>query len=85
VSLPDLRGTSVGDAQQILSGLGLTSTVRNQVDDSVPAGTVLGTDPAADSAVPAGSSVVLVVAVAPATSNPPQPSKSPSPTPTSNG
>lgn len=85
VTLPDLRGTSVADAQRVLSGLGLASTVRNQVDDSLPAGSVVRTEPGAGSAVPPGSTVVLVVAVAPATSNVPSPSRSPSPSPTTNG
>jgi hypothetical protein len=86
VSLPDLRGVAAGDAQQTLVNAGLTPVVRNQVDDSVPVGVVIGTDPPAGSQVPVGSTVTLLVAVAPPTSaapSPPKPSKSPSPTPSS--
>jgi hypothetical protein len=79
VSLPDLRGTSLSDAQQVLTGLGLVPAVSNQVDGSVPAGSVVGTDPPANSTVAVGSKVTLLVAVPPAPSPTP-----PSPTPTAN-
>jgi serine/threonine-protein kinase len=68
----------------VLSGLGLVPAVSNQVDGSVPAGTVVGTNPAADSVVPVGSKVTLLVAVPPAPSPTPSdgPSADASPTPT---
>lgn len=78
VTLPELRGTSLGDAQTVLTGLGLVPAVRNQVDGSVPPGFVIGTDPPANSTVPAGGTVTLIVAVAPSPS--PTPSDPPSPT-----
>jgi hypothetical protein len=74
VTLPDLRGVAVADAQSTLNQLGLNATIVDQPNSTVPAGTVIAMDPAAGGTVPLGTTVTLTVAVAP--------SPSPSPTPT---
>uniref|UniRef100_UPI0024551580 PASTA domain-containing protein n=1 Tax=Nocardia cyriacigeorgica TaxID=135487 RepID=UPI0024551580 len=62
VTLPDLRGKTTEEAQQMLTDLGITvSGNRPQFDRSVAAGDVVGTDPAAGTTVESGSSVVLLV------------------------
>lgn len=73
VAVPGLRGASVNDAQQILQARGLNSTVVTRVSDQ-PAGTVVDTDPPADTLVPAGTEVTLFVATPPPSSVVPGPS-----------
>jgi len=70
VVVPSLRGVSLTDAQQILQSQGLTWTVSTQVSSDFPAGTVISSNPAADSRVPAGTAVNLVVATAPPSPSP---------------
>jgi beta-lactam-binding protein with PASTA domain len=72
VLLPTLRGLTLADAEQALSSMGLTYKVANRVDDTLPPGTVSGTDPEANTQVPAGSQVTLFVATAPPSSAPPE-------------
>jgi membrane peptidoglycan carboxypeptidase len=45
VSIPDVRGMSVSDAQSALSKAGFNPIVGGAVDSSLPKGTVTGTDP----------------------------------------
>ncbi len=63
VNVPDIGGKSVGDATAAIQGSGLTARVTYDVDQSIPAGTVLQQDPAASSQGHKGSPVTLVVAV----------------------
>ncbi len=81
VPVPPLANVAVSDALPILQGQGLVPKVVTDVNDSVPAGTVIGTDPPAGTQVPVGSTVTVHVAT-----NSPSPSPSPSsPDPSDNG
>ncbi|HEX6500984.1 MAG TPA: PASTA domain-containing protein [Micromonosporaceae bacterium] len=80
VVIPPLVGVPVDDAAALLDQAGLRYRIQRRVDGSVPAGTVLATNPAAGAEVPVGSQVTLVVASAPAP--PPSPTTvSPAPRP----
>ncbi|WP_256671682.1 Stk1 family PASTA domain-containing Ser/Thr kinase [Nocardia cyriacigeorgica] len=62
VQLPDLRGKTTAEAEQMLTDLGITvGEHRPQFDRGVAAGQVVGTDPEAGTTVDAGTSVVLLV------------------------
>ena len=61
LEVPNLTGSYVGDAEDILSKLGLDHIVRTQEDDSVEADRVIKTDPPAGQQVEQGSQVVLYV------------------------
>ncbi len=74
VAMPSLRGVAADEAQQVLSGLGFVVQVQQTPDNTLPPGTVLGTQPDAGAQVPVGGTVILIVAVAPS----PAPSLSPS-------
>jgi serine/threonine-protein kinase len=63
VNVPDVGGKSVGDAMAAIQGSGLSARVTYDVDQTIPAGTVLQQDPAASSQAHKGSPVTLVVAV----------------------
>ena len=78
VAVPDLTGLSQTDAQTALDGAGLLlgSPVTTEASTTVPSGSVIRQDPVADTKVPKGSSVTIVVS-----SGTPTPSPSPSPTP----
>ncbi len=77
VTVPSLRGVALTDAEQILQSQGLDWKVVTRVSDAFPAGTVIETDPAANSRVPAGTDVTLFVATPPPSSPAPS-SASPS-------
>jgi hypothetical protein len=82
VPVPVLTNVPVSDALPILQGQGLVPKVVNQVNDAVPAGTVIGTDPAAGTQVPTGTVITVFVATPSPTSASPSPSpSSPSPSP----
>ncbi|MGY3565320.1 protein kinase domain-containing protein [Sinomonas sp. RB5] len=78
VSVPNLRGMAVADAQKALADRGLKAAVQEQEDANAAPGTVTYQDPAADGSVDQGGTVSLIVAKAP----PPPPAPSPSPSPT---
>ena len=63
VGVPDSGGKSIGDALAAIRSAGLTARVTYDVDQSIPAGTVLQQDPAASGQAHKGSQVTLVVAV----------------------
>jgi eukaryotic-like serine/threonine-protein kinase len=65
VPVPDLAGSSQADAEAQLTALGLTSTVVQAADDTVAAGDVVSTDPAAGTPVVVGESVTLTVSTGP--------------------
>lgn len=73
-----LAGRTQADAEAALVNAGLTASVTQQPSPSVPAGRVISASPAGG-AVPAGSTVTLVVSTGPAT---PAPRPTPAPTPT---
>ncbi len=75
VPIPPLANVPVDQATEILRSQGLVAKIVNRVSDSLPAGTVIDTDPAAGTQVPVGSQVTLFVATPPPTSaSPPAPS-----------
>ena len=61
LEIPDLTGKYVGDAEDILSKMGLDHIVRTQEDDSVEPDKVIRTDPPAGQQVEQGTQVVLYV------------------------
>jgi beta-lactam-binding protein with PASTA domain/tRNA A-37 threonylcarbamoyl transferase component Bud32 len=61
VSIPDVTGKEQSDAENTLTRAGFTVSVREQPDADLPRGSVIGTDPAANSSVPKGSQVTLIV------------------------
>ena len=63
VTVPDVGGKTIGDAMAAITGAGLTARTTYDVDQSVPAGTVLQQDLAASSQAHKGSPVTVVVAV----------------------
>ncbi|WP_430296650.1 Stk1 family PASTA domain-containing Ser/Thr kinase [Sinomonas sp. B1-1] len=81
VTVPELRGKALEDAQAILTGLGLRADPREVENAVVAPGTVTDQSPAPDGNVDQGGVVILSVAKAPPA--PPPPAPSPTPTPTS--
>jgi serine/threonine-protein kinase len=65
VSVPDLSGMTIAQAQTTLVDMGLTDSEANENSDTVPAGQVIRQDPAAGSQVAPGSPVHLVVSSGP--------------------
>ena len=61
VTLPDVSNYVQADAEQQLKNTGVSVLITQAVDDSVAAGSVIRTEPAAGSQVPAGSTVVVYV------------------------
>lgn len=79
VAVPRLRGQTLQQAQQTLSDEGLrVGAIDQEFDPSVPAGSVVRSDPPEGREVATGSQVDLVVSLGPT----PTPSPSPTPTPT---
>ena len=76
VTMPNLTGSSVDDATAQLKKLGLGVTQSSQASDSVPAGQVVSTDPAAGTPAQPNSTVTLIVSTGPAAA----PTTSPAPT-----
>ena len=61
-AIPELAGAARGDAELALTGLGFVIEVREEFSHDVPAGVVIGTEPApAAGPQPFGSTIVLVV------------------------
>ncbi|PZF80762.1 protein kinase domain-containing protein [Jiangella anatolica] len=66
VTVPDVAGQSAEAARQSLAGAGTRDgSVRTEAHDTVPAGLVVRTDPAAGASVPAGSAVLIIVSGGP--------------------
>ncbi len=61
VTVPDLTNYVQTDAEQQLKALGVSVLVTQAVDESVAAGSIIRTDPAAGSQVAAGTTVVVYV------------------------
>lgn len=67
VQVPDLGGLNQAAAAEALTAAGLTvGTVTNTSDDTIPAGRVIGSSPAAGAPVDSGTSVNLEVSSGPA-------------------
>ena len=65
--VPDVVGMTQANAIAALSGVGLTDTIVMTCSDTVPAGSVISTDPIAGTSVAVGSSVELTVSNGPCT------------------
>jgi len=65
VDVPDVKGKSEQEANDILRFVSLQPTTAPQSSDSVPAGQVISTDPAAGTHVPRGSAVRVLVSSGP--------------------
>ena len=61
VTVPDLTNYVQADGEQQLKDLGVSVLVTQAVDETVAAGSIIRTDPAAGSQVPAGTTVVVYV------------------------
>jgi eukaryotic-like serine/threonine-protein kinase len=61
VAVPDVTGDAQEDAQQELADAGFDTFVRNEASDSVAAGSVVRTDPAAGTAATRGSRIEIFV------------------------
>ena len=61
VTVPDLTNYLQADGEQQLKDLGVSVLVTQAVDETVAAGSIIRTDPAAGSQVAAGSTVVVYV------------------------
>jgi serine/threonine-protein kinase len=64
--VPAVNGQSPADAQAELERAGFAVNVKHQYDESVPAGSVIGTDPAAGANAPRDSTLQLLVSDGPA-------------------
>jgi membrane peptidoglycan carboxypeptidase len=58
-AVPDTRGKSYGEAEQILAGLGFSVADGGETDSDQPNGTVARTDPEGGAEIPAGSSITI--------------------------
>ncbi|WP_208028742.1 Stk1 family PASTA domain-containing Ser/Thr kinase [Rhabdothermincola sediminis] len=65
VTVPDLAGLTVAEASNALGQRGFRVTQSQQASTSVPAGTVIATDPPANTELPKGSTVRLIVSSGP--------------------
>lgn len=65
VPVPSIAGKTYDEAAALLTEAGFTPTRRDDFSDSVPAGTLIGTDPAAATEIQKGSSVAIVVSKGP--------------------
>ncbi len=65
VALPDVNGKKSAEASKILREKGFQPTVHSQASDSVEAGIVISTDPAAGIEVQVGSPVTVLVSSGP--------------------
>jgi eukaryotic-like serine/threonine-protein kinase len=81
VSVPDVVGDTLAQAQATLIQAGFDPQPIYQQDGTVPDGTVLAQSPAAGQARPLGSTVTITVAQAPPSPSPTSTSGSPSPSP----
>jgi len=66
VTVPDVVGTPQADAQEAITGAGLTVGNMPEENSAETAGTVISQDPAGDTTVDEGSAVDLVISLGPA-------------------
>jgi serine/threonine-protein kinase len=65
VPVPQVQGQAPADAQAALEAAGFVVTVKHQYDETVPAGSVIGTDPKGGGQAPPDSSITLLVSDGP--------------------
>ncbi|MCV2392863.1 transglycosylase domain-containing protein [Actinotalea sp. M2MS4P-6] len=82
VEVPDVVGDTKADATAALKAAGFAVTVVEDSDDTVPAGSVISTDPAGGTQAEAGATVTITVSTGPAVEPSPSPTDTVSPTPT---
>ncbi|MDN6328704.1 MAG: Stk1 family PASTA domain-containing Ser/Thr kinase [Brachybacterium sp.] len=85
VSVPNVTGQPLADAQNTLAEAGFGHTDSTESSDSVAEGRVIRTEPGANDDVDSGSDIHIVVSSGPEptpTEEPSEPSESPEPTPT---
>ncbi|WP_033353744.1 Stk1 family PASTA domain-containing Ser/Thr kinase [Nocardiopsis xinjiangensis] len=85
VDVPDLEGRTQEDAVSTLEGLGLQTQIEERENADTPEGTVVSHAPNAGQAVPAGSTVTLVIALPPADEPTEDPTDEPTDEPTDDG
>ena len=76
--MPDVTGSSAGEARSKLEQAGFAVNETQQETDEAEPGTVVSQSPGAKETQRLGSTVTIVVATAP----PPEPSPTPTPSPT---
>jgi serine/threonine-protein kinase len=69
IAVPSVAGQSQGAASAAITQAGLTPKISQVPSDTVPSGTVVGTDPAAGTKVPPGGTVTINVSSGPAQIN----------------
>ncbi|MCD7102060.1 PASTA domain-containing protein [Pseudoclavibacter sp. 13-3] len=65
LTVPDVAGATLADAQRVLADAGIDSTSAEANSLDVPAGQVIGTDPSAGTRVPKDASISVVVSLGP--------------------
>ncbi len=65
VTIPPLLNMTLEEAQQALTNVGLKNSPRREWNDTIPDGSVIGTNPAVGEQVPAGFPVELIVSQGP--------------------
>ncbi len=81
-AVPAVAGISEVAAGSAVTASGFLPSERTVIDTTVPAGTVLGTEPAAGVSARLGSTVVIVIARGPEATPTPDPTDGPTPSPT---
>lgn len=66
VTVPDVRQMTADQAERVLAGLGLTVRIVRQSSADLPAGKVIGTEPAAGARLRKGSTIKLLLSTGPA-------------------
>jgi serine/threonine-protein kinase len=61
VTVPDVSGDSLGQAQATLQNAGFETSTTSEADDSTPSGRVIRTEPPAGSQRPKGATITIVV------------------------
>jgi serine/threonine-protein kinase len=72
LTVPDVTGEQLGDAQELLAANGLRYTSNQVHDEKVPAGEVISIDPDPGTQIPLNSQVALTVSMGPAPRTVPQ-------------
>ncbi|HWS58737.1 MAG TPA: Stk1 family PASTA domain-containing Ser/Thr kinase [Actinotalea sp.] len=70
VTVPDVAGQTIGQASAALGAVGLNAVSQDEQSDTVQAGRVIRTDPAAGSQTTAGGTVTVYVSSGPAPASP---------------
>jgi eukaryotic-like serine/threonine-protein kinase len=65
VQVPDVRGQALNDATATLQNLGFKTRDNKEPDSAIPPGSVIGTEPAANTSVDAGDEITINVSTGP--------------------